>query len=183
MRFFWVGILLILFAGVSCRNDKKVSQKSPASESVATGTAPSGKLTSPVIGTSSDVKTEAAQAAPKVRIGMKLRFKKLKPEQAKPLAKEFEDQLSVFEPCLPTSGKNEIVRIRAGFELNEKGVIDPVHILEVDPPSPEFENCFLKQIRQLDLGAQTSKVSGEIIVGTFFGQAPDWGVSKGQIRE
>ena len=162
-----LSVWLVLAA---CRGEDRVRDSaSTAPPEVAAKTA---KLTPPP---SSQADTPAP---PPLRLGMKMKFKKLTGEPAQKLAKEFETQINVFQPCMEwATGKTEIVRVTADFQLSTKGLIEGVKIRETSPPAPDFEACFLRQIQQLDLGPQTREVNGELTVGTFVGS--DVGPSSG----
>lgn len=115
--------------------------------------------------------TPPEKGAKQLRLGVEVHLKGLSQKKGTRTAKEFEDQLPVFEPCVRKAKKGEIIKVGAIFRISKKGVLTDVKVKQMVPKSRSFKKCFLKQIKQLDLGRQEKILSGEMILGTYYGES------------
>jgi hypothetical protein len=118
-----------------------------------------------------------AQAAV-LQMGIKIRLNGVTEAQGLPVAKLIEDQMAVFEPCLQDimGTKGEVLKLQATFKIDKKGVLSALKVTKMEPPVPGFGECVVKQSAQMDLGRQPRALTGEMILGTFYGgsKLPGW---------
>lgn len=157
-------ILMLSFLLLACQSEAKLGARHTATTDAANEkvSSPSGKLTPP------------DQDDRQYRMGIHIQIEGVDDSEGRKIARGFQDQLSIFEPCLQFTGKTEIVRLRADFELTPRGLVEEVKVTELLPKLPQFSACFLKQIEQLDLGPQKKKWKGRLRLGTYYGSADGW---------
>jgi hypothetical protein len=109
------------------------------------------------------------------RLGIKVKIEGLGLSETTGLVKNFEDQLSVFEPCFAAEiDQGQVLRLDATFTVSKKGLLKDVKIREMQPEIFLFRKCFLKQIQQLDMGRQETEVKGSLSLGSYYGPAGDF---------
>jgi hypothetical protein len=151
MKYF--GFIICSFILLSCRSEAKLT----APQDAGPNSEKSGKLT-------------AGHGARQLQMGVTVKINGLSEAEGEDVRRSFQDQLNVFESCLPTSGKREVLKITAKFALQKTGRISNVTVTESWPNDVHTKACFLKQIKRLRLGTRSKNATGNMILATYYGE-------------
>ena len=158
--FRFILIFTVSLLSLSCRSEAKLGDG-------ASRVAPSEKR-SPSKLTPSNSEPEP------LRLGIKVRLLNANDAQSLKITKSFNDQLSVFEPCLSKTGKGEVVRLSASFHIDRSGLLSDYAVIEVVPDSDSFKGCFTSKIGYLRFSPELKNIIGELSIGTFYGSPSAW---------
>jgi hypothetical protein len=113
-----------------------------------------------------------------LRMGIRINLQEIENNRGLKIARAFEEQLNVFEPCLAglAGTKGEVLKLTATFTIGKDGLLSAVKVTEMLPQVAAFSECFLKQSNLVDVGTQSKPVTGKLTLGTFYGAGaqPKW---------